>query len=98
MGTDAIDQHQHQGAIVHVQPIASSNKLVRSIPCERAVGVGTKIGLVKAGHRDREEVGMISILRCDSASWKLYTGPGSDPRNAAILGRSRRRDCHRSDA
>ena len=43
---------------MHVQPIASSNKLVRSIPCERAVGVGTKIGFVKAGHRGRQEVGV----------------------------------------
>jgi hypothetical protein len=58
MCPDAIDQHQHQGAIIHVQPIASSNKLVRSIPRERAVGVGTKIGFVKAGHGGREEVGV----------------------------------------
>ncbi len=58
MCPDAIDHHQHKGAIIHVQPITSSNKLVRSISRERAVGVGSKIGFVKAGHRGREEVGV----------------------------------------
>jgi hypothetical protein len=50
MRADAINHHHYESAIIHVQPIASSNKLVRSIPRERAVGVGAKIGFVKAGH------------------------------------------------
>ena len=45
-----IDHHHYEGAVIHVQPIASSNEFIRSVSCERAVGVGTKIGLVKAWH------------------------------------------------
>ena len=76
MCPNAIDHHQNQGAIIHVQPIASSNKLVRSIPRERAVGVGTKIGFVKAGMGAAKRLGCrISSLRCDPPSWKLYPEP-----------------------
>jgi hypothetical protein len=60
---NAINHHDYESAIIHVQPIASSNKLVRSIPRERAVGVSAKIGFVKAGHGGDRYQQVLSALR-----------------------------------
>jgi hypothetical protein len=48
---DPIDHHHNEGAVIHVQPVASSNEFIRSVSCERDIGVGTKIWFVKAGHK-----------------------------------------------
>jgi hypothetical protein len=46
-----IDHHHYEGAVIHVQPIASSNEFIRSVSCERAIGVSAKVGFVKADHK-----------------------------------------------
>ena len=50
--------HHYQGAVSHIQPIAPSNELAKSISCKRAVGVSAKIWFVKAGH-DRASVRLL---------------------------------------
>ena len=45
-----LTHHHHQGAIGHIQPVATSNKPAGSISCKRAIGVSAKIWFVKAGH------------------------------------------------
>jgi hypothetical protein len=53
MCPDAIDHYHNEGAVIHVQPIASSDELVRGISYERAVRLSAEIGLLKvlkAGH------------------------------------------------
>ncbi len=45
-------RHDHdERPIIHVRPIAASNQLIVGVASERAIGVATKIGLVKTGHR-----------------------------------------------
>ena len=50
MCANSIRHCHNEAAIVHVQPIAPTNKLVRGVPRERAVGLSAKVGFVKAGH------------------------------------------------
>jgi hypothetical protein len=55
---DPIDHHHYEGAISHIEPVAPSNKLARSISCKWAIGVSAKFWFVKAGHdRAGEAVG-----------------------------------------
>src|SRR6478672_163776 len=51
MGADPVDHHHNEGAVIHVQPIALPNELVRSFARERAIGVSAKIWFVKGGHK-----------------------------------------------
>jgi hypothetical protein len=53
MRANSIRHDHHEAAIIHVQPIASPNKLILSIPRERAIGFRTKIGFVKSGHEQQ---------------------------------------------
>jgi hypothetical protein len=49
--SDARRHHHYEGAVIHVQPIASSNEFIRSVSCERAIGVSAKVGFVRADHK-----------------------------------------------
>ena len=47
MRANSVRHDHHEAAIIHVQPIASTNKLIRGVSRERAIGFSTKVRLVK---------------------------------------------------
>jgi hypothetical protein len=50
MRSNSIRHYHYEAPIIHVQPIASTNKLVLGVPREWAIGFRAKIGFVKSGH------------------------------------------------
>ena len=50
MRAGSIDHNHHEGAVIHVQPITTSNEFIRSIPRKRAVRTRAKIGFIKSAH------------------------------------------------
>lgn len=49
--TYSLRHGKDETAVVHVQPKATTHKLIFGIACERAVRLATKVGLIEAGHR-----------------------------------------------
>jgi len=50
MRTNPIRHYHNDAAIIHVQPIAPTNKPIRCITRERAIGLRAKVGFVKSWH------------------------------------------------
>jgi hypothetical protein len=50
MRADSLCHHQNHRPIIHVQPVAATNKLIVAIARERTVGLTAKVGLIKSGH------------------------------------------------
>jgi hypothetical protein len=51
MRPDPVRHRHYEAAIIHVQPITSTNKFVRGIPRKRAIGLGAKVGFAKSWHK-----------------------------------------------
>ena len=65
-----VGHYQNESSIIHVQPIASSNELVRSVPRERAIWLSAKVGFVEAGH------GGDRCLACSANKRSYYSKKG----------------------
>ena len=80
MPANSIRHDHHEAAIIHVQPIASPNKLTLSIPRERAIGFRTKIGFVKSGHEQQlhkrpNQSKLLNGILTPPAATLLYASP-----------------------
>ena len=105
MPANSIRHDHHEAAIIHVQPIASPNKLILSIPRERAIGFRTKIGFVKSGHEQQlhkrpikrtfewhldPTCGFFVISRQNASAYGELTSMASHTHAKAIMTRFRR--------
>jgi hypothetical protein len=48
MHANPVNHYNYEGAIIHVHPIATTNKFIRSVSHERTIGFNAKVGF--SGH------------------------------------------------
>src|SRR5437773_5451076 len=52
--TDAVDHHQDESAIIHIEPIRTADEFIFAVPNEWTVKIGREIRLVETCHGQRQ--------------------------------------------
>ncbi len=47
---DAVDHHDYESAIIHIEPVGAANELIGTVSNEWAVDILAQVGLVKPRH------------------------------------------------
>lgn len=85
MGTDAVDHHHDQSAVVHVEPVGSTDQLVSAVADKWAVGILGQVRLKESGHLSSASLGAPILRGTYCAALARLGQSGEEPVTAILV-------------